>query len=230
MLASELRERVVAAMIALGVLMDNLTVLPSEDAAVFEILTDCLQKWTSESGHLRDAEVELDLVEDQKIYDLKGAAFSRPMAKVHSVRTDEGVMLCDFDGRPGSVRIKDLDRLEHDWANATPNKPRHWAMETPGKMRVFPAPDADVTYLVSGICLHPVISDDSDEIEVELADEEPVILWCAACWAMRAQRSEALTAAYQAGLEGATKAKHRTTREVNNQKGGVEITRHTWHG
>lgn len=228
MLVSELRERVVAAMVSLGVAMDNLTVLPSQDSAVYEILTDCLQKWTSESGHLRDAEVELEIVTGQKIYGLTSASFSKPMAKIHSVRTDDGWVLTDFLGEPGPVKVKDLIRYELDFSDASAGKPRYWAMETSSKLRVFPEPDEDLTFMVSGTYLHPVVDSDSDEVEVELADEEPVILWCAACWAMRVQRSEALTQAYQAGLAGATAAKHRTTREVNSHRGGVEVQRYSW--
>lgn len=221
---SELRTLVVAQMTgALGVKMDDLMVLPSQDAGVWALLTDSLQKWTSFSQHLRDASVAFTVSDGVKVYGLRDTTvFARPMSRIDSVRDDQGMILVNHKGDHGPITRRDLDGMEINWEETTPARPSVWLMEEKSKIRLYAEPDDDYAFTVSGVCLHTAITADDDEVEIEPLDEMAVVRWCAAQWALRSgQGSEAISLAYREGIKQAEACGVRTAQAVNPRSGGV---------
>lgn len=229
MLVSELRQRTVALMIGAGVKMDALSVLPSQDSAVWSLLTNVLQKWTSFSEHLTTASETFAVTDGESLYRLDDTAvFGRAMLKISSVRNDDGWTLSDFSNEPGQASANDLRVTVLGWATMTPARPERWLMEGKGSLRLWPTPDGDYTFAVAGIRLHSVVDSDSDLVEVDLEDEDAVVGYCASQWALRAgQSNEVLQGLAQAGMIQAELAKARNIREQPH-RGGTRSRRRSW--
>ena len=224
MTAGELRVWTVGQLEALGVKMDNLIVWPSQDAAVWALLTEGLQKWTSFSEHLRDSVVAFAVANGVATYKLRDTAiFARPMKRIDVVRDDFGTVLVNFRGEQGRISRADLDRFERDWGNRTPARPSVWLMEGTSTIRLYAEPDDDYAFEVAGVCLHSALTADADEIQIEPEDELAVARWCAALWAMKSgQASEGISLAYREGIEAAQERGAETVRVVTPRAGGVE--------
>ncbi len=224
---AQLKTRVTARMQALGARMDDLTVRPSDATGVAGVLTAGLQAWTAVSQSIRVTENGFSVKDGQSAYSLTGVPFTVPMLRVDQIRTDEGVPLTDYHGRPGPIALSDLETMEINWTAADESEPRVWA-RSGHQVILFPTPSADASWSCSGISLHPAVSLDADVILVDLRDEDSLVTFLAAEWAMQSQFSDPLAQARQMGLQGAVAASARNNAQKDPMKGGAQAARGYW--
>jgi hypothetical protein len=224
---AQLRPRVTARLQAIGAAMDDLTVRPSDDTGVAALITDGLRAWSAMAQQIRATGITLDIIDGQRAYSLTGTGFSVPMIRVDQVRTDEGIALTDYHGRPGPISMKELEDLEMAWTAADEGEPRVWARNGL-EIVLFPTPSASDEWTVAGISLHPAVSADADEILVDVRDEDALITYLAAEWALRSQFSESLAAARSMGVKAAMEAQARNVAIKDPRKGGALPSRSWW--